>query len=48
MGESGAGHVTKVLNNYLNGISLAATAEVMVAGKKAGLDLEKLLAVLNS
>jgi len=48
MGGSGAGHVTKVLNNFLNGVTLAATAEVMVAGKKAGLDLARLLEVLNT
>ena len=48
MGGSGAGHVTKVLNNFLNGITLAATAEVMVAGKKAGLDLAQLLEVINT
>jgi 3-hydroxyisobutyrate dehydrogenase-like beta-hydroxyacid dehydrogenase len=48
MGGSGAGHVTKVLNNFLNGITLAATAEVMVAGKKAGLDLARLLEVINT
>jgi len=48
MGGSGAGHVTKVLNNFLNGITLAATAEVMVAGKKAGLDLAQLLDVINT
>jgi len=48
MGVSGAGHVTKVLNNFLNGVTLAATAEVMVAGKKAGLDLAQLLEVINS
>ena len=48
MGASGAGHATKVLNNFLNAVSLAATAEVMVAGKKAGLDLHRLLEVLNS
>jgi 3-hydroxyisobutyrate dehydrogenase and related beta-hydroxyacid dehydrogenases len=48
MGGSGAGHVTKVLNNYLNGVTLAATAEVMVAGKKAGLDLARLLEVINT
>lgn len=47
-GGSGAGHTTKLLNNFLNAVSLAATAEVMVAGKKAGLDLETLLAVLNA
>ncbi|OZI63241.1 NAD(P)-dependent oxidoreductase [Bordetella genomosp. 11] len=48
MGASGAGHATKLLNNFLNAVSLAATAEVMVAGKKAGLDLHQLLEVLNS
>jgi 3-hydroxyisobutyrate dehydrogenase len=48
MGESGAGHTTKLLNNFLNAVSLAATAEVMVAGRSAGLDLHKLLDVLNA
>jgi len=48
MGPSGAGHVTKILNNFLNGVTLAATAEVMVAGKKAGLDLAQLLEVINT
>lgn len=48
MGGSGAGHVAKLLNNFLNGISLAATAEVMVAARKAELDLDQLLEVLNA
>ncbi len=47
VGTSGAGHTAKLLNNFLNAIALSATAEVMVAGKKAGLDLEVLLEVLN-
>ncbi len=47
VGSSGAGHTAKLLNNFLNAVSLAATAEVMVAGKKAGLDLAVLLDVLN-
>ncbi len=47
-GSSGSGHTAKLLNNFLNAVSLAATAEVMVAGRKAGLDLEVLLAILNS
>jgi 3-hydroxyisobutyrate dehydrogenase len=47
MGVSGAGHTTKLLNNFLNAVSLAATSEVMVAGKKAGLDLAVLLDVFN-
>ncbi|HEX4050146.1 MAG TPA: NAD(P)-dependent oxidoreductase [Steroidobacteraceae bacterium] len=48
MGPSGAGHTTKLLNNFLNAVSLAASAEVMVAGRKAGLDLKRLLEVINS
>jgi 3-hydroxyisobutyrate dehydrogenase len=48
MGPSGAGHTAKVLNNFLNGISLAATAEAMVAARKSGLDLERFLDVLNA
>ena len=48
MGESGAGHIAKLLNNFLNGISLAATAEVMVAAKLSGLDLETFLEVVNA
>jgi 3-hydroxyisobutyrate dehydrogenase-like beta-hydroxyacid dehydrogenase len=48
MGGSGAGHTAKLLNNFLNGISLAATAEVMVAARKAGLELHTFLDVLNS
>jgi 3-hydroxyisobutyrate dehydrogenase len=48
MGASGSGHVAKLLNNFLNAISLAATAEVMVAARKAGLDLRQLLEVVNT
>ncbi len=47
MGGSGAGHTTKVLNNFLNGVALAATAEVMVAARRAGLDLKRFLEVVN-
>lgn len=47
MGPSGSGHVAKLLNNFLNGISLAATAETMVAARKAGLDLQQFLDVVN-
>ena len=47
MGAPGSGHTAKLLNNFLNAISLAATAEAMVAGRKAGLDLAQLLDVLN-
>ena len=48
MGAPGSGHVAKLLNNFLNGVSLAATAEVMVAARKSGLDLERFLDVLNN
>ena len=48
MGASGTGHSAKLLNNFLNGISLAATAEVMVAARKAGLELRTFLDVLNN
>lgn len=48
MGAAGAGHTTKVLNNFLNAVSLAATAEVMLAAKKAGLDLAQVLEVINA
>ena len=48
MGASGAGHTAKLLNNFLNGISLAATAEVMIAARSAGLDLRTFLDVLNT
>jgi 3-hydroxyisobutyrate dehydrogenase len=48
MGDSGAGHSAKLLNNFLNAVTLAATAEVMVAARAAGLDLAALLDVINS
>ena len=47
-GESGTGHTAKLLNNFLNAIALSATAEVMVAAKQAGLDLQTMLDILNS
>jgi 3-hydroxyisobutyrate dehydrogenase len=47
VGDSGAGHTTKLLNNFLNAVALSATAEVMVAAKKAGLDLATVLDVFN-
>ncbi|MQA02549.1 MAG: NAD-binding protein [Streptosporangiales bacterium] len=48
MGGPGAGHTAKLLNNFLNAVNLAATAEVMVAGRRAGLDLKTLLDVINT
>lgn len=48
MGSSGSGHTTKLLNNFLNAVALSATSEVMIAGRRAGLDMDALLAVLNT
>lgn len=48
VGGSGNGHTAKLLNNFLNAVSLAATAEVMVAAKKSDLDLSVLLDVINN
>jgi 3-hydroxyisobutyrate dehydrogenase len=48
MGRSGSGHTTKLLNNFLNAVTLAATAEVMVAARVAELDLQKVLEVINA
>lgn len=48
MGPSGSGHTAKLINNFLNGVSLSATAEAMVVAKQAGLDLAQLLDVLNA
>jgi 3-hydroxyisobutyrate dehydrogenase len=48
MGASGSGHTTKLLNNFLNAVALSATSEVMVAGRRAGLDMDALLGVLNT
>lgn len=47
-GAVGAGHTVKLLNNFLNAVTLSATAEVMVAAKKADLDLETVLDVINA
>ena len=47
LGSPGSGHTAKLLNNFLNGVSLAATAEVMVAARKAGLDLPTFLDAVN-
>ena len=48
MGPSGAGHVTKAVNNVLNAVTLAATGEAMLAGVAAGLDPVRLLEAINA
>ncbi|MGF1431027.1 NAD(P)-dependent oxidoreductase [Kitasatospora sp. LaBMicrA B282] len=48
VGPSGAGHALKALNNLLSSISLAATAEVLLAGRAFGLAPELMLEVINA
>lgn len=48
LGGPGAGHATKLLNNFLNAVNLSATSEVMVAARKAGLDPAQVLDVVNA
>jgi 3-hydroxyisobutyrate dehydrogenase len=48
VGGPGSGHTAKVINNFLNGMNLAATAEAMVLGVKAGLEPHALLEVINA
>lgn len=48
VGEAGAGHTIKALNNMISATTLAATAEAMALGVKLGLEPEKMLAVINT
>lgn len=48
LGSSGSGHTAKAVNNYLNGVNLAAAAEAMIVGTKAGLDPARLVDVINA
>jgi 3-hydroxyisobutyrate dehydrogenase len=48
LGGPGTGHAAKAVNNYLNGVNLAAAAEALVVGVKAGLDPALLLEVINT
>jgi 3-hydroxyisobutyrate dehydrogenase len=47
-GPVGAGHAVKALNNLLSAAHLLATAEVMTAGERFGLDPRVMLDVFNS
>jgi 3-hydroxyisobutyrate dehydrogenase len=47
-GALGSGHATKALNNLLSAAGLLAAAEVMLVGRRFGLDPELLLQALNS
>lgn len=48
VGESGAGHTAKALNNLLSATTLASAAEAVLLGERAGLDPEKLLEIINA
>ncbi|CAM3710635.1 NAD(P)-dependent oxidoreductase [Cytobacillus oceanisediminis] len=48
VGELGAGHTIKALNNMLCATTLAATAEVLAIGTKLGLNPAKMLEVINT
>jgi 3-hydroxyisobutyrate dehydrogenase-like beta-hydroxyacid dehydrogenase len=47
LGASGNGHVAKAVNNFLNAVNLAASAEAMVLGVRCGLDPAQLREVIN-
>ena len=47
VGDVGAGNRMKLVNNFLNGVSLAATAEALVVAQAAGLDLRQVLEIIN-
>jgi 3-hydroxyisobutyrate dehydrogenase-like beta-hydroxyacid dehydrogenase len=46
--QPGLGQTMKLVNNVLSATAVAATAEAMVTGVKAGLDPRQMLAVINS
>ncbi|MBE9397469.1 NAD(P)-dependent oxidoreductase [Pontibacterium sp. N1Y112] len=48
LGESGNGHVAKLINNLLCAAHLLTTAEAVALGKKAGLDPAALIEGLNA
>ncbi|KIL45153.1 NAD(P)-dependent oxidoreductase [Jeotgalibacillus soli] len=48
VGQAGAGHTIKALNNMISATTLAATGEAMALGVKLGLDPNKMLDVINS
>lgn len=48
VGEHGAGHLVKSLNNLLSATTLASAAEAFILAEKAGIAPEALLEVLNA
>jgi 3-hydroxyisobutyrate dehydrogenase-like beta-hydroxyacid dehydrogenase len=47
LGETGSGHITKAINNYLAAAAFTALAEALVMAKKAGLSPAKVLEVIQ-
>jgi 3-hydroxyisobutyrate dehydrogenase len=48
LGPLGAGHAMKCINNCITAVTLANTAEGLVAGKRYGLDPQVMVEVLNA
>lgn len=48
VGDTGAGHGLKAINNYLSATTMYATTEAMILAQKLGLDLNKALETINS
>ncbi len=48
VGESGAGHLTKAINNLISATTLASAAEAVLLGVRAGLDPAKIIEVVNA
>ncbi|WP_292934241.1 NAD(P)-dependent oxidoreductase [Noviherbaspirillum sp.] len=48
VGQHGAGHAMKALNNYVSAAGLVATVEALQVGQSFGLDPEIMVAILNS
>jgi 3-hydroxyisobutyrate dehydrogenase len=47
VGDSGAGHAVKALNNLMSAAHLSVTSEALLAARRFGLDLEVVLKVVN-
>ena len=48
VGEAGAGHTIKLLNNFIAQAICTATAEAFAVGQRAGVDLRQLVALISA
>ena len=48
VGETGAGHIVKLLNNFISQAICTATAEAFAVGTKAGVDVRQLVRVVSA